>query len=92
MHGKEGEAEPNLESNQRELMKGKSCIRIAFSENSSFEPTIANMVLKFDSRNILKADTKTQRELPERNDIGITGRKNKVVKRKDSKKEGLQRR
>ncbi|MBO5209734.1 MAG: ATP-binding cassette domain-containing protein [Lachnospiraceae bacterium] len=55
----EGEVEPNLESNQRELMKGKSCIRIVFSENSSFEPVIANMVLKFGQPvNILKADTK----------------------------------
>ncbi len=55
----EGEVEPNLESNQRELMKGKSCIRIVFSVNSSFEPVIANMVLKFGQPvNILKADTK----------------------------------
>lgn len=55
----EGEVEPNLESNQRELMKGTSCIRIVFSENSSFEPVIANMILKFRQPvNILKADTK----------------------------------
>ncbi|MDE7428060.1 MAG: NIL domain-containing protein, partial [Lachnospiraceae bacterium] len=44
---------------QRELMKGKSCIRIVFSVNSSFEPVIANMVLKFGQPiNILRADTK----------------------------------
>lgn len=37
----------------------KRCIRIVFSENSSFEPVIANMVLKFGQPvNILKADTK----------------------------------
>ena len=48
----------NLESRQRELMKGGRCIRIVFSVNSSFEPVIANMVLKFGQPiNILKADT-----------------------------------
>lgn len=48
-----------LEDQQRELMKGKSCIRIVFSVNSSFEPVIANMVLKFGQPiNILRADTK----------------------------------
>ncbi len=40
-------------------MKGKCCIRSGFSVNSSFEPVIANMVLKFGQPiNILKADTK----------------------------------
>lgn len=40
-------------------MKGKHCIRIVFSENSSFEPVIANMVLTFKMPvNILYADTK----------------------------------
>lgn len=48
-----------LEDQQRELMRGKSCIRIVFSVNSSFEPVIANMVLKFGQPiNILRADTK----------------------------------
>lgn len=48
-----------LEDRQRELMKGKCCIRIVFSVNSSFEPVIANMVLKFGQPiNILRADTK----------------------------------
>ena len=48
-----------LEGHQKELMKGKCCIRIVFSVNSSFEPVIANMVLKFGQPiNILKADTK----------------------------------
>lgn len=48
----------NLEDRQKDIMKGKSCIRIVFSVNSSFEPVIANMVLKFGQPvNILKADT-----------------------------------
>ena len=48
-----------LENHQKELMKGKCCIRIVFSENSSFEPVIANMVLRFGQPiNILRADTK----------------------------------
>ncbi len=52
------ESELNLESRQRSLMDGKCCIRIVFSVNSSFEPVIANMVLKFGQPvNILKADT-----------------------------------
>lgn len=56
--GNEG-ADLNLENHQRELMKGKNCVRIVFSVNSSFEPVIANMVLKFGQPvNILKADTK----------------------------------
>lgn len=40
-------------------MQSKRCIRIVFSENSSFEPVIANMVLECKSPvNILLADTK----------------------------------
>lgn len=40
-------------------MHGKKCIRIVFSENSSFEPVIANMVLECKAPvNILQADTK----------------------------------
>ena len=40
-------------------MKGKRCVRIVFSENSSFEPVIGNMVLAFKSPvNILYANTK----------------------------------
>ena len=35
------------------------CLRIVFTENSAFEPVIANMILKFGVPvNILKADTK----------------------------------
>ena len=41
------------------LMHGKKCIRIVFSENSSFEPVIGNMVLECKAPvNILLADTK----------------------------------
>lgn len=40
-------------------MQSKRCIRIVFSENSSFEPVIANMVLECKAPvNILQADTK----------------------------------
>ncbi|MDE7018363.1 MAG: ATP-binding cassette domain-containing protein [Lachnospiraceae bacterium] len=54
----DNETELNLEDHQRDLMRGKSCIRIVFSVNSSFEPVIANMVLKFGQPvNIMKADT-----------------------------------
>ena len=39
--------------------KGKRCVRIVFSENSSFEPVIGNMVLAFKSPvNILYANTR----------------------------------
>ena len=45
--------------NHVEHMRGKRCIRIVFSENSSFEPVIANMVLECKAPcNILFADTK----------------------------------
>lgn len=40
-------------------MKGKHLIRVVFSENSSFEPVIGNMILHFKQPvNILYADTK----------------------------------
>ncbi len=53
------------------MMKSKRCIRIVFSENSSFEPVIANMVLECKaSVNILLADTK---------DIGGTARGQMVL-------------
>lgn len=42
-----------------ERMQGKKKLRIVFSENSAFEPVIANMILQFQTPvNILKADTK----------------------------------
>lgn len=40
-------------------MKGRKCVRIVFSENSSFEPVIGNMVLAFKAPvNILYANTR----------------------------------
>lgn len=43
----------------RPEIRGDESIRIVFSENSAFEPVIANMILKFhEPVNILKADTK----------------------------------
>lgn len=40
-------------------MKGRKCVRIVFSENSSFEPVIGNMVLAFKTPvNILYANTR----------------------------------
>ena len=49
----------NGEERQQELLKGDKRLRIVFSENSAFEPVVANMVLKFGIPvNILKADTK----------------------------------
>ncbi len=40
-------------------MRGRRCVRIVFTENSSFEPVIANMVLECKAPvNILMADTK----------------------------------
>lgn len=42
------------------VMRGRRCIRIVFSENSSFEPVIANMVLEHKCPvNILKASTES---------------------------------
>lgn len=47
------------ERRQRERLAGDKKLRIVFSENSAFEPVIANMVLKFGAPvNILRADTK----------------------------------
>ena len=47
------------ENGKYEEMTGKRCIRIVFKSNSSFEPVIANMILKFGTPvNILRADTK----------------------------------
>ena len=48
----------NTEKVASTISKGKN-IRIVFSENSSFEPVIANMILQFNEPvNILKANTK----------------------------------
>ena len=46
-------------NSQASEMRGKRCIRIVFTENSSFEPVSANMVLECKAPvNILLADTK----------------------------------
>lgn len=48
----------NTEKVAAKISKGKN-VRIVFSENSSFEPVIANMILQFNEPvNILKANTK----------------------------------
>ncbi len=42
-----------------ENLHASKCVRIVFSENSSFEPVISNMILHYGTQvNILKADTK----------------------------------
>lgn len=47
------------EARQVRHLSGDKKLRIVFSENSAFEPVIANMVLKFGAPvNILRADTK----------------------------------
>lgn len=49
----------DLSSYQEKYIQSDRKIRIVFSENSAFEPVIANMVLQFGMPvNILKADTK----------------------------------
>ena len=54
---KDSEQEPVIKP-LKQLLSDKK-IRIVFSENSAFEPVIANMILKFKtSVNILKANTK----------------------------------
>ncbi len=58
--GRESEAwsDTNVDGTPR-LLRGGRCIRIVFTENSSFEPVIANMVLDSGSPvNILYANTK----------------------------------
>ncbi len=55
----EGDATWEGETRQRPLLAADRKLRIVFSENSAFEPVIANMVLKFGVPvNILRADTK----------------------------------
>lgn len=47
------------ERRQKERLAADKKLRVVFSENSAFEPVIANMVLKFGTPvNILRADTK----------------------------------
>ncbi|MDD6058538.1 MAG: NIL domain-containing protein, partial [Clostridiales bacterium] len=57
---KDGQAEEYQGTGgQRSILAADRKIRIVFSENSAFEPVIANMVLQFKTPvNILRADTK----------------------------------
>ncbi len=55
----DADGHPGNRQKERREIHSSHAIRIVFSENSAFEPVIANMVLKFQEPvNILKADTK----------------------------------
>ena len=57
--GDDGEEKRGTAAGGKEIIKGGEKIRIVFSENSAFEPVIANLILNFNEPvNILKADTK----------------------------------
>ena len=55
----DGEEKNRKTTSGKELIQSGEKIRIVFSENSAFEPVIANLILNFNEPvNILKADTK----------------------------------
>lgn len=57
--GDDGEEKRGTAAGGKEIIKSGEMIRIVFSENSAFEPVIANLILNFNEPvNILKADTK----------------------------------
>ena len=57
--GDDGEEKRGTTAGGKEIIKIGEKIRIVFSENSAFEPVIANLILNFNEPvNILKADTK----------------------------------
>ena len=57
--GDDGEEKRGQTAGGKELIQSGEKIRIVFSENSAFEPVIANLILNFNEPvNILKADTK----------------------------------
>lgn len=57
--GDDGEEKRGTTAGSKEIIKSGEKIRIVFSENSAFEPVIANLILNFNEPvNILKADTK----------------------------------
>ena len=57
--GDDGEEKRGPAAGGKEIIKSGEKIRIVFSENSAFEPVIANLILNFNEPvNILKADTK----------------------------------
>ena len=58
----DGEEKNRKTPSGKELIQSGEKIRIVFSENSAFEPVIANLILNFNEPvNILKADTKNVR-------------------------------
>lgn len=57
--GDDGEEKRGTTAGGKEIIKSGEKFRIVFSENSAFEPVIANLILNFNEPvNILKADTK----------------------------------
>ncbi len=57
--GDDAEEKRGQAAEGKELIQSGEKIRIVFSENSAFEPVIANLILNFNEPvNILKADTK----------------------------------
>ena len=57
--GDDGEEKRGTAAGGKEIIKSGEKIRIVFSENSAFEPVIANLILNFNEPvNVLKADTK----------------------------------
>lgn len=57
--GDDGEEKRGTAAGGKEIIKSGEKIRIVFSENSAFEPVIANLILNFNEPvNIFKADTK----------------------------------
>ena len=57
--GDDGEEKRGTAAGGKEIIKSGEKILIVFSENSAFEPVIANLILNFNEPvNILKADTK----------------------------------
>ena len=57
--GDDGEEKRRKTAESKEFIHSGEEIRIVFSENSAFEPVIANLILNFNEPvNILKADTK----------------------------------
>lgn len=57
--GDDGEEKRGTAAGGKEIIKSGEKIRIVFSENSAFEPVIANLILNFNEPvNILEADTK----------------------------------
>ena len=58
----DGEEKNRKTTSGKKLIQSGEKIRIVFSENSAFEPVIANLILNFNEPvNILKADTKNVR-------------------------------